>query len=206
MIKARLTSQGPRSPRQSMPDALQRIFQATASKVKQGLILKASVLYTRIGRLLAIADEAKLYLLEFLDRANLERGIERLSLLANACIEPGIAKPLAQIEAELKKYLEGNLSAFKTPISFYGTPFQIKVWRELLKIPFGRTRSYSDIARAIGKPTAYRAVAQANGANRLAIIIPCHRVIEATGSLGGYSGGIAHKQDLLVHENKASLR
>lgn len=206
MIKTSSATQWRQSPRQTIPDSLLRIFQKTATQVKQGLILKASVLYTRIGRLLAIADETKLYMLEFLDRASLEKNIERLSLLTHAHIEPGSTKPLTQIQAELEQYLKGNLNAFKTPISFFGTPFQVRVWKQLLKIPFGKTCSYSDIAWAIGKPTAYRAVAQANGANRLAIIVPCHRVIEATGSLGGYSGGIVHKQDLLVHETKASLR
>lgn len=81
-----------------------------------------------------------------------------------------------------------------------GSPFQTEVWSRLLQIPTGHTSSYGEIAATMGKPTAYRAVAQANGANQLAIVIPCHRVINANGELGGYGGGLSRKQWLLNHE------
>lgn len=89
---------------------------------------------------------------------------------------------------------------FEAPLHLIGAHFQKKVWDALRKIPAGETRSYADIAESINKPTAYRAVAQANGTNQLAIIVPCHRAINANGDLGGYGGGITRKQRLLAHE------
>lgn len=93
---------------------------------------------------------------------------------------------------------------FSTPIAIEGTPFQTAVWRELLNIPHGQTRSYADIARAIGNPKAVRAVGRANGANRLCIIVPCHRVVATDGSLSGYGGGRWRKEWLLEHEQRGS--
>jgi len=106
---------------------------------------------------------------------------------------------------ELNQYFEDKLQSFQTPLTFLGTPFQKQVWEELLKIPAGETRSYSEIAIAIGRPSAFRAVAQANGANQLALIVPCHRVINADGQLGGYGGGLTRKKWLLDHERERWL-
>ncbi len=85
-----------------------------------------------------------------------------------------------------------------------GSPFQIKVWQELLRIPYGQTRSYTKQAETIGQPTAFRAVASANGANQIAIVIPCHRIINLDGNLGGYGGGIVRKKWLIEHEQKSN--
>jgi O-6-methylguanine DNA methyltransferase len=112
---------------------------------------------------------------------------------------PSESLPLL-LQTELKAYFSGKLKRFKTPIQFVGTPFQMRVWQELENIPYGETRSYMEIAEAIGKPTAFRAVAQAIGANPLLLIVPCHRVINADGKLGGFSAGIHRKQWLLSHE------
>lgn len=152
--------------------------------------------------MLAIADEQALYLLEFIDRRNLERNIEKFRNETHATIETGCTDPIRSIEKELDQYFKDGRAHFKTPVVPLGTPFQRQVWAELQKIGPGETRSYSEVANAIGKPLAVRAAAQANGANRLAIIIPCHRVIQANKEIGGYAGGLDKKRWLLAHEKK----
>jgi methylated-DNA-[protein]-cysteine S-methyltransferase len=104
---------------------------------------------------------------------------------------------LLETERQLAKYFAGKLKAFTVPLDFKGTEFQKSVWTALLTIPFGETRSYGEIARQIGKPTAVRAVGAANGRNPISIIAPCHRVIGSTGALTGYAGGLAAKERLL---------
>jgi len=155
---------------------------------------------TQLGPMLAIADEKALYLLEFVDRRGLEREIERLRYKTRSAIIPGRTDPIRSIEQELGQYFKGERMLFQTPIATLGSLFQKRVWEELQKISPGKTRSYADIANAIDNPSAFRAVAQANGANQLAIIIPCHRVINANGELGGYAGGVERKKWLLNHE------
>ena len=109
------------------------------------------------------------------------------------------------MERELREYFAGTLNAFQTPIRRFGTPFEQRVWDELMKIPPGETRSYADIAQTMGQPSASRAVARANGANPLAIVIPCHRVIRANGEIGGYGGGLARKRWLIEHEKQGEV-
>ncbi len=181
-------------------DAFSRIMGAAPTLVGQSNILKATWLDTRLGPMLAISDEGALYLLEFVDRRGLEREVERLKKATRSMIVPGCTSPIKSIERELKLYFDGELKEFKTPLVFLGSSFTKHVWEELQKIPYGHTRSYAQIASAMGKPSAYRAVARANGANQLAIIIPCHRVINTNGELGGYGGGISRKQWLINHE------
>lgn len=183
-------------------DAFTKIMGTAPSNFqKHPNILKATWLDTRLGPMLAISDEEGLYLLEFVDRRGLEREIERLRIKTKSAIIPGSTDPVISIEKELKNYFSGNLKKFKTPIHMVGSPFQKTVWQELLAIPYGETRSYSRQAELLGKPSAFRAVANANGANQLAIIIPCHRIINLDGTLGGYGGGIARKKWLIDHEN-----
>lgn len=165
-------------------------------------ILKTSWLDTPLGSMLAIADENSLFLLEFVDRRGLEREVERLRIKTKAAIIPGVTEPINSIKMELESYFGGSLTIFKTPLNLMGTPFQKVVWSELCQIPYGDTRSYAEQARAIEKKTAYRAVANANGANQLAIVIPCHRIINSNGELGGYGGGIARKKWLIDHEQQ----
>lgn len=184
-------------------DAFSKIMGASPKKsAEHNEILKASWKDTPLGPMLAISDEKALYLLEFVERRGLEREIERLRLKMKASIIPGITDPLSSIEKELKSYFEGSLKTFKTPYYLFGSPFQKSVWEELLRIPYGETKSYRDQAKAINRETAYRAVANANGANQLAILVPCHRIINHNGELGGYGGGIARKKWLLEHEKK----
>jgi O-6-methylguanine DNA methyltransferase len=101
---------------------------------------------------------------------------------------------------QLKRYLKGELRRFDCKLDFRGTPFQKKVWSALAKIPYGQTRSYGDIARAIGRPKAFRAVGSANGRNSIPLIIPCHRVIASDGGLGGFGHGLKAKKQLLDFE------
>lgn len=176
-------------------------YKKVAARMDQHpVILKATWLDTPLGPMLAIADEHSLYLLEFVDRRGLEREIEQLRNKTKALIIPGHNPPITTIEAELKEYFAGTLKEFKTPLHLLGSPFQQLVWSELLRVPYGETRSYAQQAIAIGKHTAYRAVAHANGMNQIAIVIPCHRIINSNGKLGGYGGGLAHKQWLIQHE------
>lgn len=181
-------------------DAFSRIMGAAPSKLGQSNILKASWIDTPLGPMIAIANEEALYLLEFVDRRGLEREVERLRKKIKSAIIPGYTQPIRSIENELKLYFEGTLIEFNTPLCFLGSPFQKCVWEELKKIPAGDTRSYSEIAGRIGQPTSFRAVGNANGANQFAIIIPCHRVINTNGELGGYGGGLTRKKWLINHE------
>jgi methylated-DNA-[protein]-cysteine S-methyltransferase len=119
---------------------------------------------------------------------------------------PGSLPVLQRAREQLEAYFAGDLRAFDLPLAPRGTEFQRAVWRALAEIPFGATRSYADIAAAIGRPGASRAVGAANGRNPLAIIVPCHRVVGADGSLTGYAGGLACKEWLLRHERRSLAR
>lgn len=163
-------------------------------------LLYTAQLDTPIGPMLAISDDQKLYLLEFTERKNLEKKIERLRIKLNAVIMPGTARPIDCIKEELTLYFSGKLQHFITPIHMVGSPFQQHIWKELITIPYGKTKSYAAQSIAIGNPKATRAVANANGANQLAIIIPCHRIIRNNGELGGYGGGVHRKKWLIDHE------
>jgi len=120
---------------------------------------------------------------------------------AEATAEDAVLERLAE---ELAAYFAGELSEFVTPLAPAGTPFQRRVWDELLRVPLGETRSYAAIARALGDPAATRAVGAANGANPIALAIPCHRVVRTGGALGGYGGGLERKRWLLEHEARVA--
>lgn len=183
-------------------DAFFRIMGAAPSLLGQGKVLKASWLDTPLGPMITISDEEVLYLLEFVDRRGLEREVKCLRQKTKSAIIPGSTKPICSIEKEINLYFEGKLKKFSTPLYWLGSPFQKRVWEELKKISYGETRSYADIAKAIGNHAAFRAVARANGANQIAIVIPCHRVINSNRDLGGYSGGLARKIGLINHEKR----
>ena len=112
---------------------------------------------------------------------------------------------LAEACRQLQAYLDGDLRRFDLPLDPAGTPFQKQVWQQLLTIPYGETRSYREVAQTIGAPRAVRAVGAANGANPIAIVIPCHRVIGSSGKLVGYGGGLDLKRRLLALEKSASF-
>jgi AraC family transcriptional regulator of adaptative response/methylated-DNA-[protein]-cysteine methyltransferase len=189
--------------RSGLSDAFSKIIGAAPTPFgKQTNILKASWLETPLGPMLAIADERFLYLLEFIECRGLEREIERLRIKTKSAIIPGATDPITSIQRELKSYFDGTLKIFETPIFLLGNPFQKLAWEMLTLIPYGETRSYLAQAIQIGRPSASRAVANANGANQIAIVIPCHRIINSNGNLGGYGGGIGRKIWLLEHERK----
>ncbi|OGT39937.1 MAG: hypothetical protein A3E81_02120 [Gammaproteobacteria bacterium RIFCSPHIGHO2_12_FULL_36_30] len=164
--------------------------------------LKSLLIDTKLGQMIAIADEKYLYLLEFTDCKKCDREIKNLKNEVRSNIVSGKNIILKKIEKELKNYFSGKDFNFTTPMKLIGSDFQKNVWKTLQKISPGKTQSYLDTAKAIKKPKAFRAVANANGANKLAIIIPCHRVINTDGKMGGYAGGIARKEWLLAHEKK----
>lgn len=184
-------------------DAFTRIMGAPPARSSR--LLFAAWIDTPLGPMAAVADEHALHLLEFVDRRGLEREIERLRRRQKAGIAPGRAAPIEQIERELKDYFAGRSFAFATPLARAGSPFQNEVWDALLTIPPGETRSYAELARAVGRPSAVRAVGAANGANQLAIVIPCHRVVGSNGELCGYAGGLPRKRWLLEHERRAAV-
>lgn len=162
---------------------------------------RSAWLETPVGRMVAVATESALLLLEFETRRGLDASLERLSLSYR--VSAGRTTPLDSVERELRAYFAGQLREFRTPVALHGTEFQVAVWRALQNLPAGSTVSYGQLASQLGNPRSVRAVAQANGANRLAVIVPCHRVIEANGGLGGYGGGVETKRWLLEHERAA---
>ena len=167
-------------------------------------VLTAARLDTPLGPMLAVADERSLYLLEFTDRQGLERELEQLRATTGAAIVPGRAEPLHAVEREVAQYFAGALREFRTPTALLGSPFQRSVWEVLRRVPYGETRSYADVAAETGRPSAARAVAAANSANVLALVVPCHRVVGADGAPRGYGGGRTRKVWLLEHENRRS--
>ncbi len=181
--------------RAKSPRAQQQLFEMTS-------VLLAAWLDTPLGPMIAIADESALHLLEFTDRRGLEREIERLRQRRKVAIVPGRSAAIDSIERELQQYFAGQLDRFETPTAWLGSAFQQSVWIALQQIPIGETRTYAQMANHVGRPQAIRAMANANGANQLSIIVPCHRVVETGGGLGGYGGGVQRKQWLLNHERK----
>jgi len=163
-------------------------------------------LVTPLGPMLAGASERGACLLEFADRRMLETQLERLGRRLGAALVPGSSPCLEQLEGELERYFAGELREFETPLDLRGTEFQQRVWTALCSIPYGQTRSYGEQAQLLGEPEAVRAVARANGDNRLAIVVPCHRVVGADGSLTGYGGGLWRKRWLLDLERSSLAR
>ncbi|MFQ6548031.1 bifunctional transcriptional activator/DNA repair enzyme AdaA [Aestuariibius sp. 2305UL40-4] len=165
-------------------------------------LLYADWIATPLGDMISIASRSQLHLLEFFDRKALRSEIRKLDSFAKGKIGIGRTDPSDQIRTELTAFFEGRSAAFQTPLALHGSTFTKQVWEALREISAGATRSYSDIAKRIGRPSAVRAVARANGANQIALVIPCHRVIGADGSLTGYGGGLWRKQKLLEIERQ----
>ena len=155
---------------------------------------------TPLGPMLAGATEKGLCLLEFTDRKMLETQLERLRKYYKSVPLQGSSPIIEQVKQELDEYFSGERTDFSVPLDLKGSDFQVRVWNVLQEIPYGVTRSYRDQAVALGDLKAIRAVARANGDNRIAIVIPCHRVIGSDGKLVGYGGGLWRKQWLLELE------
>ena len=162
-----------------------------------------TTIVTPIAEMVAVADEEHLLLLEFSYRRRIDDQLARMQRVVGCSIEPGDSPVLARARRELDEYFLGKRTEFTVPLRAPGTPFQTRVWRALQRIPYGTTTSYARVAKEIGQPSAVRAVARANGDNRIAIIIPCHRVIGSDGSLTGYGGGLWRKKKLLELEARA---
>ncbi|MBB5701003.1 AraC family transcriptional regulator of adaptative response/methylated-DNA-[protein]-cysteine methyltransferase [Ochrobactrum daejeonense] len=180
--------------------AFARIVGLPPSKLLKGGLLRADWFKTPLGTMIAICDAKSLHLLEFVDRKALPGELKKLYAACHGDLGTGRFDTHDLVERQLNAFFEGRLPAFDLPLVLHGSAFTQDVWRELLNIRAGETRSYSEIARALDKPLAVRAVARANGANQIGIIIPCHRVIGADGSLTGYGGGLWRKQKLIEIE------
>lgn len=182
--------------------AVERMLGETPANLRGRSVLRADFLETPIGTMVAIASEHALYLLEFLERKALHGELKRLRSTMRTAFSIGRTPVIDQVERELDAYFAGTSGAFTVRLAQDGTAFTRTVWQALRDIPLGQTRGYGELAAALGRPTAFRAVARANGANPLAIIVPCHRVIGADGSLTGYGGGLWRKRWLLEHERR----
>ena len=163
-------------------------------------MIRADWFDTPVGPMIAVADARHLLVMEFFERKSLAAELRAVQKAAKGQIGVGRFPPIDQIERELAEYFAGTRASFDTPLAPLGTPFTRSVWDELRRIPVAETRSYSQVAAALGRPDATRAVARANGANPIAIVVPCHRVIGADGSLTGYGGGLWRKRWLIEHE------
>ncbi len=157
-----------------------------------------------LGPLVAGATDEGVCLLEFSDRRMLEAQFKTVRKLFRLPLVPGTNSHLEQLRDELARYFRGELRSFSIPLVYPGTAFQQLVWEQLLRVPYGETRSYQELALAVGNPAAVRAVGRTNGLNRIAILIPCHRIVNKNGDLGGYGGGLRRKQYLLNLEQVRS--
>ena len=167
-------------------------------------MIKTVIIETPLGEMVAGATDEGICLLEFIDRRMLPTEYKDLTRLLKTTLGEGENLHLESLRNQLVEYFTGDRREFILPLVTPGTDFQKEVWNELLKIPYGSTRSYQEQANALGRPGSVRAVANANGMNRISIIIPCHRVIGTNGRLTGYGGGLKRKKWLLDHEKKYS--
>jgi len=181
-------------------DAFARVFGDAPGRARGTALLTAAWIETPLGPMLAIAGDEGLELLEFVDRRGLETELREIGRTLKGAVVPGEHPILTKTADQLREYFAGQRRAFDIPLKLQGSPFQLAAWRALCEIPYGETRSYSDMARRVGSPNAVRAIGRVNGQNRIAVVVPCHRVIRADGSLCGYGGGKWRKQWLLDHE------
>lgn len=186
--------------------AMTKLFGAAPANLRDKTLLRADWIETPIGPMMAIADQHALHLLEFAERKALPAEIRKLQKFTGSGIIMGRHPPIDEIEEELKAYFTGEDRGFRTRLAGHGSPFQRQVWEALRAIPVGVSRTYGSIAAELGLPSSTRAVAGANGANQIAIVIPCHRVLGADGSLTGYGGGLWRKRWLIEHERRMAVR
>lgn len=180
--------------------AFTRLLGQSPSAFSEPAILFADWFQTPLGPMIAVSDQSHLHLLEFSDRKALPAQLKRLSQAAKGRIGFGNPPSTELAKTQLGAFFQGQSAEFTIPLALHGTSFTRQIWDHLQTIPVGQTCSYSQLAAAIGRPTSVRAAARANGANQISIVIPCHRVIGADGSLTGYGGGIWRKQRLIELE------
>lgn len=180
----------------------QNIFGKPPSKTAGKSVINIIRFSTPLGPMFGCATKKGVCLLEFTNRRMLESEFKDIAKRFDAVILPGSNKHLKQLQSEIHEYFDGKRNTFSVLLDAPGSEFQKEAWEQLLHIPYGETRSYQKQAILLNNPKAVRAVANANGANRISIIIPCHRVIGKDGSLTGYGGGLERKQWLLDFEQK----
>jgi AraC family transcriptional regulator of adaptative response/methylated-DNA-[protein]-cysteine methyltransferase len=185
-------------------DAFARTFGNTPRNSRDQNPIVLAWLKSPLGPLVAGATEQGVCLLEFTDRRMLETELADLRRYLNARTVPGTNAHLRRLASELKSYFAGILQKFSVPLVSPGSAFQQRVWKELVRIPYGQTCSYEELAVKVGQPDGQRAVGRANGMNRIAIVMPCHRVVRKNGQLGGYGGGLRRKQYLLQLERTSA--
>lgn len=181
-------------------DSFKSIFGVSPINSKDKLVIALTRLETPLGTMLSCATEKGICLLEFTDRKMLETELKVLAKTLNATIMQGHSIFFDMLKQQLEEYFQGKRKEFSVPLCTPGSNFQKSVWLALQNIPYGETRSYKLQAIALNRHGAVRAIANANGMNRISILIPCHRVIGENGNLTGYGGGIWRKQWLLDHE------
>jgi AraC family transcriptional regulator, regulatory protein of adaptative response / methylated-DNA-[protein]-cysteine methyltransferase len=185
-------------------DAFRKLTGRTPAAGRAVTPLRMTRFATPLGAMVAAATPKGLCLLEFADRRGLETELRDLARRLNCAVVPEADDVLRRAEAELAAYFDGKLRRFTVPLDLQGTPFQRRAWDALSAIPYGATRSYAQQAAAMGAPSAVRAAGRANGMNRVAIVVPCHRVVGADGELTGYGGGLWRKRRLLELERGAA--
>lgn len=183
-----------------------KLLGKSPQKADNQSVILISRLTTPIGPMLVCATAEGICLLEFTSRKMLETEFEDLQKRLKSPILTGENEHIHQLKRELTEYFDGKRQNFEVALHQVGTDFQQKVWEELLTIPYGTTTSYQQQANAMGRETAVRAIASANGCNKIAIVIPCHRVIGSDGSLTGYAGGLERKQWLLDFERSVAAK
>lgn len=181
-------------------ESFKSVFGVSPKNSKDQKIIDLKRIETPIGTMYAAAVEEGICMLEFTDRKMLETEFKDLAKSLNATIVQGENPHFKTLEKELSEYFDGNRTEFTVPLSPVGTEFQKSVWKVLLKIPYGETWNYKKQSEVLGDIKKVRAVANANGMNKISILIPCHRVIGSNGTLTGYGGGIWRKQKLLELE------
>lgn len=187
-------------------EAFGKLTAVPPGKARQRDIITLAWIETPLGPMAAGATDDALCLLEFTDRRMLEAQLVTIARRFQLPMMPGEHPLFDTLRAQLAEYFAGTRMAFTIPLTCPGTSFQEHVWEALQRIPYGETRSYAELAAEMGMPNAARAVGHANGLNRIAILIPCHRVINADGGLGGYGGGLWRKLRLLETERQGSPR
>jgi len=183
-------------------EAFTRVFGDSPTAVKSREPMFVERIETPLGAMIAVADDEGLRLLEFTDRRATERELSILRKRLRTSVVPGEHPHLEAIRSQLGDYFSGRKLEFDIPLAPVGSGFQLRAWEILLSIPIGETRSYSWMAKQLGDENARRAVGRANGTNMICIVIPCHRVIRADGTLCGYGGGLWRKKWLLDHEKR----
>ncbi len=181
--------------------AFDRVFGVTPKQAGQLRTVTMRWFESPIGPFVACASDSALVLLEFADRRMLETQLKILQKKLGCVVVQGPSVVLDDTERQLGEYFSGSRLEFELPLDTPGTAFQEDAWRYLRTIPYGETRSYGQMAKELGRPDASRAVGKANGDNRVAVVIPCHRVLRSDGTLCGYGGGLWRKKWLLEHES-----